>query len=323
MAQSTQSQFNHSVMSLWSYDIDQLSESLRLWDIHYEQLQPGAVCGCLKQIQIGNVQLFRSRINRSVRSLGSSPKDTVAFGIPLQVPGRTIWHGYECEYNQILVNTNREVDFTTPDNYELFVITIYRPTLLEVAYQLNRRDLVKELGQKSLLTALPHQLDQLRSYLHEIFQQIHEQPTCVHASQTEAHITQTIIQLLLNSIQSSEDTILNGLRPLRRTSLAKQVEEYMLSHMHQPLTLSQICEAMGVSERSLHYAFQDLFDMSPMAYLKARRLNQVRRHLKMADPRSEKVVDIARQWGFHHMGHFSVDYKAMFGESPSETLKRL
>ncbi|NEQ33301.1 MAG: helix-turn-helix domain-containing protein [Leptolyngbya sp. SIO4C5] len=323
MAQSTQSRFNPSVMSLWSYDIDQLSESLRLWDIHYEQLQPGAVCGCLQQIQIGSIQIFRSQINRSVRSLGSSPQGTLAFGIPLQVPGRAIWHGYECDHNQILLNTNREVDFTTPDNYELFVITIHRQTLSEIAYQLNRKDIVKELDQKSLVAGIPQQLDQLRSYLQNVFQQVQDNPLCVYDAQVSLVTTQTIVRLLLNSIQLSQDAPSSSLRPLRRTSLARRVEEYMLDHMQQALTLGQICEAMEISERSLHYAFQDLFDMSPMAYLKARRLNQVRRYLKLADPRTEKVVDIARQWGFHHMGHFSVDYKAMFGESPSETLKRL
>ena len=31
------------------------------------------------------------------------------------------------------------------------------------------------------------------------------------------------------------------------------------------------------------------------------------------------VADIAARWGFWHMGHFSQDYKALFGETPTQT----
>jgi AraC family ethanolamine operon transcriptional activator len=41
----------------------------------------------------------------------------------------------------------------------------------------------------------------------------------------------------------------------------------------------------------------------------------------MAAPES-RVADIAIRWGFWHMGQFARDYRAMFGELPSETLKK-
>ena len=33
------------------------------------------------------------------------------------------------------------------------------------------------------------------------------------------------------------------------------------------------------------------------------------------------VADVAASWGFWHLSHFAADYKAMFGELPSETLR--
>lgn len=61
--------------------------------------------------------------------------------------------------------------------------------------------------------------------------------------------------------------------------------------------------------------------MSPIAYIKAQRLNGVRRTLKKADPETTMVMSLAQQWGFWSNGHFARDYQKMLGELPSETLQ--
>jgi len=59
-----------------------------------------------------------------------------------------------------------------------------------------------------------------------------------------------------------------------------------------------------------------------MRYLKVRRLNTVRHHLKANVPESCHIAAIANRFGFYNTGHFARDYKAMFGELPSETLHK-
>jgi AraC-like DNA-binding protein len=44
--------------------------------------------------------------------------------------------------------------------------------------------------------------------------------------------------------------------------------------------------------------------------------------LLAADGRTTTVSEIALKWGFYHMGRFAIRYKALFGESPSQTLVR-
>jgi len=34
------------------------------------------------------------------------------------------------------------------------------------------------------------------------------------------------------------------------------------------------------------------------------------------------VIDVAYNWGFWEPGRFSVEYRQMFGEKPSETIQR-
>ncbi|MDG2990825.1 helix-turn-helix domain-containing protein [Candidatus Synechococcus calcipolaris G9] len=84
----------------------------------------------------------------------------------------------------------------------------------------------------------------------------------------------------------------------------------------------KVYQALKVSKSALSYGFQDIFGMSSIAYLKIQRLKGVRNALKKSNPESDSVMGIANRYGFWHMGHFSTDYKHMFGESPSVTLQR-
>ena len=79
---------------------------------------------------------------------------------------------------------------------------------------------------------------------------------------------------------------------------------------------------MGVSERTLRYAFREQLGVSPKQYLQLVRLGGVRRNLQLAAA-GVKIVDVANRWGFWHMGQFAADYRRQFGELPSETLRRL
>ena len=61
---------------------------------------------------------------------------------------------------------------------------------------------------------------------------------------------------------------------------------------------------------------------SPLAYLKIEQLNRVHRKLRDTAPDEMLIKQIALTYGFSHLGQFSRDYKQLFGELPSETLRR-
>ncbi len=106
----------------------------------------------------------------------------------------------------------------------------------------------------------------------------------------------------------------------RREYVVREAENYMFAYLDRPITLLEICEAIGVSERTLIYAFRERTGVSPKAYLKALKLNRLRQDLKDADPYTDSVHQIARHWGLDHSGALAADYKRLFGELPSQTL---
>lgn len=101
----------------------------------------------------------------------------------------------------------------------------------------------------------------------------------------------------------------------------RRVEQYLTAHADQPVTLEQLVEVSGVSARALFDGFRRFRGTSPMAFLRAIRLQRAHEDLKNAGP-SASVTEIACRWEFYQFGRFAAQYKTMFGELPSETLRR-
>jgi AraC-like DNA-binding protein len=101
----------------------------------------------------------------------------------------------------------------------------------------------------------------------------------------------------------------------------KRAREYIHSHADQKLGLAEIAAAAGCGYRGLQKGFMDAFGTTPMGYLRIVRLKRVRAILKTA-PYGKTVAEIAKQWGFTHMGRFAQDYQREFGELPSETIRK-
>ena len=85
------------------------------------------------------------------------------------------------------------------------------------------------------------------------------------------------------------------------------------AHEEEALSVPALCRAAGASERSLQYAFQESFGLSPRQFVNAYRLNNVRAALLAADPDRDRVGDIAAKIGYWHSGQFAADYHQQFG----------
>ncbi len=108
----------------------------------------------------------------------------------------------------------------------------------------------------------------------------------------------------------------------RRRQIVRRALDVIHARLSQPPTILELCEATGASRRTLFYAFHDMLDLSPRAYTKRVRLQAARRMI--VDHREQRCVQrVARKLGFAHEGQFSIDYAAVFGESPSKTRQRL
>ena len=99
-------------------------------------------------------------------------------------------------------------------------------------------------------------------------------------------------------------------------------EEVLAERLSRPLNMPELCELIVVSDRTLRSSCAEFLGMSPTQYVLLRRLKEVRRVLRDADPDRVNVREVAHRFGFAELGRFAGRYRATFGETPSTTLQR-
>jgi len=89
----------------------------------------------------------------------------------------------------------------------------------------------------------------------------------------------------------------------------------------EPVTIPELCDAAGVSERTLRNAFHDVYGLSPKQFLIRDGLERVHQALLDAHDARGAVTRAATDCGFFELGRFARTYRHVFGECPSETVR--
>lgn len=92
-------------------------------------------------------------------------------------------------------------------------------------------------------------------------------------------------------------------------------------HAHQDISIADIAAAANVTARAVQLAFRRHMDTTPMGYLRRVRLDRAHRELLAGDPDRETVTAVAYRWGFSSPSRLAIQYRAVYGVTPSRTLR--
>ena len=312
------------VLSNYLTDVDMFSEFSPYRQYEIVQLSCGALESEFLAVQVGDLYFTRASANSSLQVIGAKHDSLSHLEFTL------LWvakEGHFCSHGQPLnlqtdlygFDMQREAHMVTPPAGILTSMFLPKKLFQACASQLQRDDLDDRFLANNHVTLLPDRMEDIKAYLQDIFWLAQHNLEWLQQPHVSKLVAEDFVPLLVRSIPPYGKAKL-ALKPFRRAPLIARAEKEMLDSLEEPLTLKDLAERLASSSSALSYGFQDIFGMSPMRYLKVRRLNAVRRHLKAKDPEQTTVRALASRFGFWNAGHFTKDYKDLFGELPSKTL---
>ena len=103
---------------------------------------------------------------------------------------------------------------------------------------------------------------------------------------------------------------------------ARMIIDWIEAHHSESLTVADLAAAAGLSVRQLQVSVQGYFAMSPVELLRDVRLSKLHGLLRDAHADQCTVATLTYSVGFTHLSRTAQLYRAKYGESPAQTLKR-
>jgi len=296
---------------------EDLRETTRGSDIEIVQLKPGKLVGSIKHFGIGNLGISLGRFNSEVRMRGTLHQERIALGTIFHSAGRVTqwWKGVrpgDIGVFPALV----EFDAIHGGGAAYLVVSIALP---ELSSMLGGEEHLADpafWNTKRLYNTDPLIGAQMLKRLMGIISGIEHKLTAP-SNQAVDFLQRSIIESFVPGLTSAlpSASVRTGAR------LVSETEDYIEAAGGRPVHISELCNALKVSRRSLHRAFGDTLGMGPATYLRRRRLSAIRSVLRGCDPAMISIGELAFEHGFPETGRFAAYYRAQFGETPSETCR--
>jgi len=168
-----------------------------------------------------------------------------------------------------------------------------------------------------LLTPRTQHARELRDAFNAALDLVTRRPEDLPEAAVLAHIEDRLMGALVKSLEGARFG-----ESGRHAAILGKLRLFFESQPELPLRVGDLCRHLGASQRSLHRVFVELYGISPARYLRLRRLHQARRALRWKNGAQGSVTEVGTAMGFFDLGRFASEYRALFGELPSETLRR-
>lgn len=306
-----------------SNDVNDHAASLSQWDQQYDQVSAGRFEGRLEELWLGPVQVFRESTARAVLQRGAPCPRTLTLATPVGDGPNEAWFcGQRIGAQQAFgLVSHSEFELATRGAFDIVAIGVNRDHLDAYSQRVDGVRFLGALASNDVLDGATPANDQLRRLLLATLATARDTPQLLAQDAARQAMTDALCDALMaRSGELSPAGAAADITAATRQRVVREARRCMQAHADAPISVPDLCEALHVSRRTLQDSFQDVLQMSPVTYLRALRLNGVRRDLKRGD--DQAVADHAARWGFWHQSRFAADYRQLFGELPSETLRQ-
>lgn len=228
--------------------------------------------------------------------------------------------GQDVLSGDIVMNRSDVVHQRSDADLDYGTVSLSSEGLASAAEALVGREL-PETPHKSTIRPPSGLMRRLLNMHKSIGQLAHDTPDILGLSEVSRALENELIHILVRCL--AEGHFLEPTAGGRRhDTILTRFVEFLEANFDRPLYLTEICTAIGAAERTLRASCEEHLGMGPIRYLTLRRMHLVRRALLHSDPSNTTVTKIVTDHGFWELGRFSVAYRTLFGESPSDTLRQ-
>ena len=300
-------------------DLHELESSMYRWDLVFKKISNGNFYGSLNAIDLDSVQLIDARLSGTIFQKGLTPEGYITFAMPAIDSQPFWWHYRNVDYTSLLLfPSTRVLNAISYDGFHVHILSIQKEYFNDL---IDKLDLPVIRGQfmddEKVIPMDKHSVFPLNSLLQALFLKVQFDPDSVLNKSFIRNVQDKIPEMVLNIVHCGLDKINEPIKR-ERDKMVSMVIDFILSQNLQTLTIQEISSKTGIKQRSLEYAFKEYFQVGPKNFIKALRLNNFRHDLRQS---RRSVSETAAKHGFSHLGQLSGDYKLLFGELPSDTLK--
>ena len=302
---------------LRSFDLASLSGTLRVCHVELVLLDDQPPTASITSFVHDQALLCTFEVGARTRGRFMLPLDWCLLGCLQTADPDTSWcHGVPLVSGNIVsVMPEGVTEFALGAGSRMTFVLVPLKRFQERAAAQRLGGLLEDATSVPVLSNRPH--IPLQAYYQGLHERIHQGE--VGGDEIDAMLDAHVKEVVTN--RAPERAGCNRSRRARYL-IFRRAEDMMYANLRRHIYMHELCDAAGVSERALRYAFEELVGISPVRYLSMLRLCEACRSLSSADAGRKSVKSIALSCGLWDLSRFADSYRKVFGELPSETLMR-
>jgi AraC family transcriptional regulator, ethanolamine operon transcriptional activator len=305
-------------------DFDSQSRRLSGYNQRYQQLSCGKFQGhCTTMLLGGEFRMHYEILNQTLDQCAAVPNNHYLVILLLNDKGYCKINGQGFTSGNVFYagSGSTVTGISGPETHSV-VISLEKhffETILSSFYpNLNHGLMIPEVG---ILENNRHNADNLRNTVRQLLQIMQADSATPKNTNSIKSLRQSVAEMIAGQIHQTFclPTDKKRLNRSRRFQIVRHACDFIHQHQDSDLTITTLCRETGVSRRTLEYSFRDCVGQSPNTYLRAIKLNGIRRALLSPDNAHKSIGDIASEWGVWHLSRFAQYYRTQFHELPSQT----
>ena len=291
------------------FDYPAMQESAKNWlYLSKYRFGTGAFYGCHDGVQLNNLQFGHADRHEGMMFEGFSPKNCLTIAILQKSIGCVCVNCLKVEPGDVvIIDDSKPYNFVSSHRTLIAIVSITKSLIAtEIPWILCAAD--KKFKDNNHI---------LSDTIENEWRRVLEEPNLFDNTHELEVMEKKIVKALKYAFvgQTGEKCHLT-----EGEKTAFEVRTFLLNSLEETLTIQSITEQFKISDKTLETSFKSLFGITPKRFIDLLKLNRAHEDLQLTDAQTTNVSDIATKWGFSNFGRFAKDYKALFGELPSETL---